>query len=56
MKIETIWAMYFSSVTGFQYHPANPPKSRLTIMECANIADLMLAEHKLRFPELEEKP
>lgn len=34
--------MYFASIVSFQYHPANPSATRLTLYECAAIAIQMM--------------
>lgn len=34
--------MYFASIVSFQYHPANPAATRLSLHECADIALEML--------------
>lgn len=36
------WAMFFTAVKSWQYHPGN--KTPLTTAECAEIADGMLAQ------------
>lgn len=46
---EHIWAMYFSSICGFQYHPRNPPAERMKLEDCALIADRMAELHMKRF-------
>lgn len=46
------WDMYFASVLGLQFHPANPPESRMSPEECAQVADAALYERKLRCPSL----
>jgi len=38
-----VFDMYFASIASFQYHPANPAATRLTLDECARIAIQMLA-------------
>lgn len=48
MEDHAEWAMYFASITSFQYHPRNDPDTRMTIRECADIADQMLIEARLR--------
>lgn len=35
-----IWCLFFTSVVSFQYHPGT--KQRLSLVECAAIADEML--------------
>lgn len=51
---EIIWAMYFSSITSFRFHPRNSEELRTigklkVIDECAVIADFMLGMHRARF-------
>lgn len=46
-----IWSMFFSSITGFQYHPKNAAENRMTVEDCAKCADLMWVEFEKRFPE-----
>lgn len=48
MEKEAAWAMYFAGIVAFQYHPRNEPAERMTIKQCAEVADAMLQEHKLR--------
>ena len=36
------WDIYFAGVATIQYHPANPPKLRLSLEEMAMVADAML--------------
>lgn len=43
-----VWSMYFSGIVSFQYHPSNPPESRLTIEQCAEIADEMMNTFQAR--------
>lgn len=45
---ELAWDMYFANVLGIQYHPANPVNGRLSIKECALVADMALAERDKR--------
>lgn len=33
-----LFDLYFSGIVAFQYHPANPPKTRMSLDECAEIA------------------
>lgn len=44
-----MWSNYFAGVTAFQYHPANAGKTRLSIEECAKVADQMMDETHKRF-------
>jgi len=46
MQYPEVWAMFFSSVVGFQYHPGM--KIKLSLIECAQIADDMYAQYMLR--------
>lgn len=41
-----IWAMFFSSIVGFQYHPG--VRDRLSMVECAELADMMYEQYLLR--------
>lgn len=36
------WDIYFAGVATIQYHPANPPKVRMSLEEMAVVADTML--------------
>lgn len=36
------WDIYFGGIATIQYHPANPPKLRMSLDEMASIADTML--------------
>lgn len=42
------WDMYFAGVAGIQYHPGNPPESRLSLAEIGLIVDEMLIERDKR--------
>lgn len=44
------WISFFSGIAAFQFHPSNPPKNRISVEECAEIADTMLSEFDKRFP------
>lgn len=44
------WDVYFASVTSIQYHPANPPKTRLSLEALGEIADRMLEIRRKRCP------
>lgn len=33
-----IFDLYYATVLGFQFHPANPAQARLTHAQCADIA------------------
>lgn len=46
---ESVWSMYFASITSFQYHPGNPSIGRLSLEECAEIADKMVKLQHERF-------
>lgn len=48
MNEETAWAMYFSGIVAFQYHPRNEAAERMSIKACADVADQMLIEHRMR--------
>lgn len=48
---QMLFAMYFSSVAGIQYHPANPPDKRLDLEVLAGIAADMLDIHNRIFGE-----
>ena len=39
--MDATWQLCFATITGFQYHPANPSDERLSLEECAKIADDM---------------
>ena len=38
----TTWQIYFAGIASIQYHPANPPETRMSLEECAKVADKML--------------
>lgn len=42
MPLIALWSMYYSGVVSFQYHPGN--KEKLSLEQCADIADEMLAQ------------
>ncbi|UOK21024.1 hypothetical protein [Chifec microvirus UA13_14] len=50
--MESIWAVFFSSVVTMQFHPgaSRGDSVKLSLSECADIADMMLAEFERRFP------
>lgn len=43
--------MFYSSIVGFQYHPKNSEKERMTLAEAALIADAMYGQYLLRKKE-----
>lgn len=43
-----IWAMFYSSIVGFQYHPRNEPADRMTLVDAAEVADQMYMQYSLR--------
>lgn len=45
--------MYFASITSFQYHPANPVDTRMSLEACAALAIEMMI---LRNLVLENRP
>jgi hypothetical protein len=53
-----LWAMYFASVTSFQFHPGarRDGAEPLSIPECAVVADFMLTETLRRFPWVGQLP
>lgn len=53
MDEDAIFAMYFSGIAAFQFHPANPALSRMSLEECADVADRMVELHRLRYPPKE---
>lgn len=50
---EIAWDIYFANVLGIQYHPANPAHSRMSVADCARVADLALHERDKRCLYLE---
>jgi hypothetical protein len=34
--------LYFAGIASIQYHPANPPETRMSLEECAEVADKMV--------------
>lgn len=42
------WDIYFAGVATIQYHPANPPKTRMSVEDMAQVADRMLDERRAR--------
>jgi len=49
MTEEAIFAMYFSGIVAFQYHPRNPPQARMTMAECLDVAAQMMDAHNRIF-------
>lgn len=49
---EIIFAMYFSSIAGWQFHPGSGhgESKVLTPVQAAEYADIMLAIHRAYFP------
>lgn len=48
-RMEVIFAMYFGQVAGIQYHPANPPDKRMSLLDCSNVAVQMCLIHSAIF-------
>lgn len=42
------WDMYFAGICSFQFHPKNAPADRLSVEQCAEIADMMMVERDKR--------
>lgn len=49
-----LWALYFAQIAGINHHPGSGTKEhkKLTLEECADLADSMLAITKLRREDL----
>lgn len=45
---QPVWDIFFCSVVAMQYHPANPPKTRMSLEEAALVADTMLEVRRCR--------
>ena len=43
-----IWAVFYSSIVGFQYHPKNDASERMSLVDAAAIADAMYGQYMLR--------
>lgn len=43
-----VWAMFYSSIVGIQYHPRNAAAERMTLLEAAAVADAMYEQYILR--------
>jgi hypothetical protein len=52
------WDLYFASIIGMNLHPGNnrDNATKMTLKECGDLADQMLAERERRFPEIVEIP
>lgn len=56
MSNEQLFALYFGGICSIRFHPKNigvcNPKDKviLTVDEAARVADIMLREHRRRFP------
>lgn len=48
-----IWSLFYMSVVGWTLHPGyqKPGSERLSMDDCARLADRMLAEYVYRFKE-----
>lgn len=44
------WDIFYANLVGIQYHPGNPPDSRMPLADLALIADQMLIERNKRCP------
>lgn len=44
----TTWQLYFIGIASIQYHPANPPETRMSLEDCAKVADDMLKITEVR--------
>ena len=42
MEHNTKWEIYFAGIASIQYHPANPKETRMSLEECAKVADEMV--------------
>ena len=49
MEDAAVWAVFYSGVVAIQYHPSNPPDKRMSLEDCALVADGMLQEYYFRF-------
>ena len=55
MDNKQIWTIYFTGVTSIQWHPKNQNNpERLTLEQCATIADEMLLITNERFPKCQD--
>jgi hypothetical protein len=43
------WTVCYSGIVAFQYHPRNPVDARMSLQECATVADGMLIEVQRRY-------
>lgn len=43
-----VWAMFYSSIVGIQYHPKNAAADRMPLVEAAAVADAMFEQYTLR--------
>lgn len=51
MDEETAWTIYFAGIASLRFHPSNHlVKPEAAVEYAAKVADLMLSEHRERFP------
>jgi len=58
MLDEQYWAIYFAGIAAIRFHPKDDTNNRddaERVAHAAQIADLMLDEHKRRFPKCGEQ-
>lgn len=56
MDIPATWSCFYAGIVALQYHPRNDPTFRMSLEECARVADAMMHEYverKRYFAELE---
>lgn len=55
MPAGQLWSLFYMNVVGWTLHPGyqKPGSERLSLEDCARLADLMLAEYQARFPTTE---
>ena len=46
------WVIFFAQIAGIQYHPANPPETRMSLEDCAKVADNMQKIMEERYANL----
>jgi len=44
--------VYFAGIVSLQYHPRNEPENRMSLEECAKVADQMMKITLDRYPEV----
>jgi len=48
MDDQQFWDLAFLQIAGWQFHPGNPVDNRVSVVDCAALADQLLIERNKR--------